>query len=495
MKLSELCLKTKIKYPPSLADTEITGITSNSKKVRKGNLFVCLSGLGHDGHRYIDEAFINGAAAAVIENKKYECTRSVTVRDTREALANLMNVICGEPTKELKLIAVTGTNGKTSVSVMIKHIFETKKIPCEVIGTLNCSSFSPKIDATSANFTTPDPEELYPMLRRISDAGVQYVVMETSSHALKLKKLAPIKFEIAIFTNLTEDHLDFHCDMEDYFKSKLSVFDSAKLGIINIDDSYGKRIKNLAPCEILTCSQVSKSDFSAESIKVLDDGSNEYELRSGFSDFKIKCPVPGSFSVMNSLQASACALAIGFEDTDIQKAFETFRGVRGRFDKIDLSLSSPIRAYIDYAHTPDALQKTLDTANAMKGGGRVIVLFGCGGEREKEKRKIMGEIAVREADVCIITSDNPRGESPNSIINDILSGVGERENYAVIPKRALAIEYAFASAKAGDIILLCGKGHENYEINKSGRVPFDESAIAKEAYNKYFWNNNQEKEV
>ncbi len=484
MKLSELCRKTNIKCPDHLRDVEIKGITSNSKKVTEGTLFVCLSGQKHDGHRYIDEAFINGAAAVIVENERYMCSGSLAVKSTREALARLMDVFCGEPSKKLTLIAVTGTNGKTSVSVMIKHIFETKKIPCEVIGTLNCSSFSPKSDDTLASFTTPDPEELYPMLRRISDAGVRYVVMETSSHALKLHKLAPLKFEAAIFTNLTEDHLDFHSDMEDYFRSKLSVFDQTRLGIINIDDAYGKRAISLLPCSVMTCSQNGSADFEAVNKTTLADGSTEYELRYKDMRSKIRCSVPGSFSVTNSLQAASCALALGFSEDDVKRAFDTFEGVRGRFERVGLPDDCGIRVYIDYAHTPDALEKVLDTANELKGEGRVTVLFGCGGEREREKRSLMGNIATKRADLCIITSDNPRGESPNRIIKDILKGIDDSENYAVIPKRALAIEYAMRTASPGDIVLLCGKGHEDYEIKRDGRVPFDERALVGEAYEK-----------
>ena len=220
MRLLELCKKLQIKCPAALQDEEIRGITSNSQKVSEGFIFFCLEGTKRDGHHYAHEALMKGAIAVVIENERYECERSIRVASTRATLARAMDVFCGEVSKKLKFIGITGTNGKTSTSMMLKHILDNADISCEVIGTLNCSSFSEKHETTSTNFTTPDPEELYPMLQRISDAGIGTVIMETSSHALKLRKLEPIRFEIGIFTNLTEDHLDFHGDMEDYFKSK-----------------------------------------------------------------------------------------------------------------------------------------------------------------------------------------------------------------------------------------------------------------------------------
>lgn len=487
MKLRDICQGAGIKCPQALCELEITGITSNSKRVENGSLFFCLSGTKKDGHHFIDEALRSGAAAVVIEKKEFLCESAIPVDDTREALAKMMNILCGEPTKDLSFIGITGTNGKTSVSVMIKNIFDTLRIPCEVIGTLNCSSFSEKSRDPQANFTTPDPEELYPMLRRMSDGGVKTVVMEASSHALKLKKLAPINFEIGIFTNLTEDHLDFHSDMEDYFKSKLCLFDKCKLGIINVDDEYGKRIKTLAPCKIKTCSMGQKADFSTEDIKNLCEKGTRYTLKHENDCFDVRCKIPGKFSIMNSMQACACALELKIDKNDIKRSFENFTGVRGRLEKVELSRGQPFALFIDYAHTPDALQKLLETVNEIKDEeSRVVLVFGCGGDRERQKRKIMGRIAVQGADLVIVTSDNPRSEDPAQIINDILSGTAGYNNYTVISDRRAAIEYAIANACAGDIILLAGKGHENYEINARGRFDFDEREIAKAAFDKYY---------
>ena len=487
MKLLDLCTKAKINCPEHLTNLDVKGITSNSKEVKDGYIFFCLEGTKLDGHRYIDDALMRGACCAVIENEKYACERALIVPSTRVALANMMNVFCGEPTKKLKFIGVTGTNGKTSVTEMLKNILTHAKIPCSTIGTLNSSSFSPNSMCGAANFTTPDPEELYPKLQRISDAGAKFVIMETSSHALKLEKLAPIDFEIGIFTNLTEDHLDFHHTLEDYFKSKLRLFNKCKIGIINVDDASGKIISKLAPCKIKTCSTEQNADFLAVDIKNLCESGTEYTVKHKDSKMRISCNVPGQFSIMNSMQACAAALVLGVDIKIIESSFKDFWGVAGRLEKVQLPPECEFLVYIDYAHTPDALQKLLETVNGFKSGERrVVLLFGCGGDREQEKRKIMGKIATRMADFTVVTSDNPRSESPLDIINQILWGIDESASFAVIPERKRAIEYVIATAQRGDIIVLAGKGHEKYEINESGKHPFDEREVIREAIKNYY---------
>ena len=487
MKLLDICQKTNTICPKHLENIDVWGITSNSKEVRAGYLFFCLEGTKKDGHGYINDALLHGACAVVIEKEIFSSQYSILVGDTRATLAKMMNVVCGEPTKSLKFIAVTGTNGKTSVSSMIKNIFDKANIPCEVIGTIHNSSFLEKNDDITANFTTPDPEELYPLLRRISGAGIKIVVMEASSHALKLKKLEPIEFEFGVFTNLTEDHLDFHLTMEDYFKSKLTLFDKCKRGIINIDDEYGKQILKSSSCAHSTCSLNQIANYRAIDIDYKGECGVKYKTKTFDKEIDIFCKVPGEFSVMNSMQAVACALEFGIDEYTIQDAFTNFDGVKGRLEKIDFFDACGFAVFIDYAHTPDALQKLLDTVNALKNPlQRVVLLFGCGGDREKEKRKIMGEIAEKNAYFVILTNDNPRSEKPNTIINDILVGMQEASNFAVIPNRENAIEYAIATAREGDIILLVGKGHENYEINASGRIPFDEREILFDLYKKYY---------
>ena len=492
MKLLELCRGAKIVCPKHLENLEIEGISSRSSEIKQNYIFVCLKGTKCDGHSYIDAAILNGACAVVIENENYLCDKAILVNSTREALANMMNVFCNEPTKELRFIGITGTNGKTSIAAMLKNILDEIKHPSEVIGTLNCSSFSLRNDNSTANFTTPDPEELYPMLRRMSDAGVKTVIMEASSHALKLKKLAPINFEIAIFTNLTEDHLDFHLTMEDYFNSKLCLFDKCKLGIINIDDEFGKRISSLAPCKIKTCSISQNADYFVKNIDNRHENGNAYQLITKNDEIDIECSSIGEFMILNSMQACACALELNIDKNDIQRSFKSFSGVKGRLEKIWLFEGRDFAVFIDYAHTPDALDKILKTFKSCKREEqRLVLLFGCGGDRDKEKRAKMGKIASENADFVIVTSDNPRSENPNDIINQIVFGIKDKQNFAIIPNRKMAIEYAIATAMQGDIIILAGKGHENYEINACGRVHFDEHEILLQVYKNYYETENE----
>ena len=487
MKLLEICKKAGIICPNHLENIEVEGISSRSNEIKKNYVFVCLEGTKLDGHNYIDAAILNGAVAIVIENEKFLCENAILVDSTRVALSKMMNAFCLEPTKDLRFIGITGTNGKTSVAAMLKNIFDEINYPSEVIGTLNCSSFSQVSGDSTANFTTPDPEELFPVLRRMRDGGVKMVIMEASSHALKLQKLAPIDFEIGIFTNLTEDHLDFHTCMEDYFNSKLQLFDKCKIGIINIDDDYGKRIVSLAPCKIKTCSMKQNADYFAKEVESFGEEGTRYRIQTKYNLFDNICNVPGYFMIMNSMQACACALELKIDENDIKRAFKNFCGVKGRLEKCEIFEGWGFTVFIDYAHTPDALLKALSTINSFKKSGqRTVLVFGCGGDREVQKRSIMGKIATENADFVIITSDNPRSENPNLIINDILSEIVDMDNFAVIPDRKKAIEYAIATARDGDIILLAGKGHENYEINAHGRFNFDEREILREMYKKYY---------
>ncbi len=486
MKLLDILKKAKIDCPSHLIDVEVEGITSRSEDVREGFVFVCLKGTKTDGHSYIGKALEQGACAIVIEDEKYIGYNTVSTESTRKALSNMLDAFYGEPSKRLNFIAVTGTNGKTSVAEMIKCILVKSNISCEVIGTLDHLSFPKASNALQTHLTTPDPEELYPMLLRIAESGASFVIMEASSHALKLKKLEPIKFEIGIFTNLTEDHLDFHKTMEDYFKSKLELFNKCRLGIINIDGEYGKRIINEAPCMIKTCSMHENADYTAKNINEHYEKGSGYTLTYGTKALDIEIKMPGKFSILNSMQACACALELNIDNEIIKQTLKEFSGASGRLEKIDFFKEYGISVFIDYAHTPDALSKLIDTAASFKkNGGKIILVFGCGGNREKEKRAKMGEIAAKNSFLAIVTNDNPRNENPMDIINDIVSGMKGYSNYAVIPDRRKAIAYAIATAKHDDIVLLAGKGHEKYEINALGTSPFDEREVLREIYKNY----------
>ena len=492
MTLLELCELIGAECPKHLENKEIKGVTSSSKRVKDSYVFVCISGLSSDGHSYIDEALAKGASAVVIEKSEYARRDTVLCQDSRRALSLMLDAFCGYPSKKMKFIGVTGTNGKTSVSVMIKSILDGAQIPASLIGTVRCSSPSGDIekhpDDPLANMTTPDPEELYPMLASMEREGVRYVVMEATSHALALQKLAPIEFEVGIFTNLTQDHLDFHSSMEEYFTAKRKLLEKSKLAVVNIDDAYGKRLLEMQICPTVTCTTMGENaDFSASPDRSITEEGIRYTLTGLGSSFEVRCGVTGIFSIVNSLQAAACAFLLGIENKIIRESLENLGSISGRLERVRFSENVDFSLFIDYAHTPDALENLIKSARSFKGDkGRVVLLFGCGGNRDRGKRAKMGRIATTLADLVIITSDNSRGEDPRLIIKDILEGVDKVARPVVISDRRRAIEYAVANARSGDVILLAGKGHEKYEINAHGRSDFDESRIARDAVNKYY---------
>lgn len=485
MTLRDICGKCNIFCPERLENIEITGISADSRRVREGYAFVCIRGEKHDGNSYIDKALLQGAR--VIVSERDDIARGITLKvdNARRALAEMMNALCGSPAERMKFIAVTGTNGKTSVSHILKHIFDTLHIPSELVGTLNSSSFSAKRGIGETNFTTPHPEELYPMLRRMADAGVELVIMEASSHALSQERLAPIKFEAGAFTNLTEDHLDYHGTMENYFSAKLSLFDKCKLGVINTDGDYGERMARKAKCRTVTCSMSHAADYTATQKSSGREGIS-YVLGTSTGGMLVSSRLCGEFQIANTMLAIAIALELGYDGQKVAEAVKTVENIPGRLEALPIPEDCGFSVLVDYAHTPDALEKALASVRKMTPGGRVIAVFGCGGDREREKRPKMCEIAQKYADTCIVTDDNPRSESPGRIIKDILSGASESTFPNVIPDRKDAILFAIASARVGDTILLAGKGHENYEIRADGTYPLDEREIVRETIEKLY---------
>ena len=472
-------------------DMQIHGIASDSRRVEKGDLFVCIRGLREDGHDYLRAAISAGAVAVVTEEGRGEIPEGpvhITVPDTRAALARLYHAWYGYPGDRLRLIAVTGTNGKTSVSFMLRALWEASLEPCGLIGTVACDSGGRRLQSSSveslANMTTPDPQDLYRLLAEMARDGVRTVIMETTSHALALGKLDALHFDAAIFTNLTPEHLDFHKTMDAYAAAKAGLFQKTKLGIFNADSPYSEQMMTNATCRCITCTAKDKdADYSATEIETQAQNGVAYRLSSKRTRLRIVCPIAGEFTVMNSMQAAICALALGCSPAAIKTALATMGGIKGRMERVRLGLKADFSVLIDYAHTPDALEKLLLTArDLVQKGGRTVVLFGCGGDRDRTKRAVMGEIAARLADHVIITSDNSRGEDPMEIICQIVSGIPPQKAYTVIPDRAAAIRYAIENAKAGDLILLAGKGHEQYEIVGGERRPFCEGCLVKEAF-------------
>lgn len=480
----------------------IKNVRSESERVESGDIFVAIKGQRHDSHKNLVEVVSRGASCAVVSADAAADGRVdaglgipiIVCDDTRAALSYLCSIMSGEPQLNLKIIGVTGTNGKTSVSRLIYELLNNAGIAVGVIGTLGCRTHKGEIGIKSrrsgANMTTPEPEELFPILRQMADDGCEYVVMEVTSHALIQSRVKPIFFDTAIFTNLSEDHLDLHGDMESYFLAKARLFRQCRRAIINIDDRYGRRLAESLNIPLYLCSADGRDGLVlAEDIRVLGERGIEYKLISSGMRLRVRSPLTGRFNVMNTMQAATAAHLSGVDAVSIKESLAVFSGIGGRCERLRIRENVDFSVFIDYAHTPDALENLLRTARGFsREGQRIVLLFGCGGDRERQKRPIMGKIAVEMADHVVITSDNSRSEEPCEIIGEILSGIEESSGgiYTVIEDRRDAIEYVIKNARRGDIILLAGKGHEEYEIDKRGQMPFSEREIVCEFVRKYY---------
>ena len=497
LEISGLGAQGKCEMPDGITpDTDITGIVTSSEQVSAGSVFVCIKGLHADGHEFINDAVRSGAVLIVAElgrDVSVGGAAALKVENTRRAAALLYNAWYGFPADKMKIIAVTGTNGKTSVTYMLRAIFEKASYRCGLIGTVGCLSCGGRRIGTFshdvlANMTTPDPDELFRLLRIMADDGVQYVFIEATSHASALSKLDALHFDVAVFTNLTQDHLDFHGTMENYFLSKAKYFGMCDRAVINCDDRYGARLadelRSNEKCDLLTVSAKSSgADYCACDITSLGaDGSSYTVFRKNGESIRLSVRIPGEFSVMNSLEAAAVAIECGIPAECIKEALSEFPGVTGRMERVPLPGNPDRAVFIDYAHTPDALENLLRCVRGFAAENqRIILVFGCGGDRDRTKRREMAHIASRFADFTVITSDNSRNEDPERIISDILKGIDKEKSYTVITDRKEAIEFAVMYSRPKDIILLAGKGHEKYEINRTGRHPFDEKEIVLEA--------------
>ena len=500
MLLSELLGSAKIDVNCG-RDAEIESITPDSRRVGKNSLYIAIRGLRADGHAFIYDAIERGASAVVLDrsaiaDKKVDVCEIdvpiVAVDDSREAMARIYAAFYGNAQEKMKFIGVTGTNGKTSVSRLIFEILTRAGKKCGLIGTTGCFIGEKRIDVTPkdelANMTTPDPEELYAVLDIMARAGVEYVVMEVTSHSLALSKVAPIEFELSVFTNLSEDHLDFHADMEDYFAAKKKLFSRSRRAVINYDDRYGRRLAGELDIPIQACSmEGGEVGYLAADVRYKGEHGIEYKLISPRVRMRLRSSLMGGFNVMNTLEAAVAALALGISAHSIKETLSCFSGIDGRLEKVKITPRADFSVYIDYAHTPDALENLLRTARQMsRRGQRIVLLFGCGGDRERAKRAMMGKIASSMADFVIITSDNSRGEQTSEIIKDIVSGIDGESPCTVIEDRREAIEYAVKNARRGDIILLAGKGHENYEIGRDGKKPFSEKEYVRFYADRYY---------
>lgn len=470
MRLSELLEKIAVENS-TIPDIEVNGIAYDSRKVERGNVFVCIKGYQTDGHKYINSAVQNGAAAIIACDPVEADVPVLYTHDTRMALALMSKAYFREPLKNIGLIGVTGTNGKTTVTYLIKEILEKQGKKVGLIGT-NKNMIGNKI--LPSERTTPESYELYKLFADMAADGADYVVMEVSSHALELNRVGGCEFLAAVFTNLTQDHLDFHGDMESYFKAKCKLFTMCKSAVINTDDTYGARIASLCKVPVRTYALDREADMRAESVSVSAKGVT-YTIEEGDSAIDVEVPIPGKFSVYNSLAAICAAECAKIDAETSAKALSGVCGVTGRAEVVPTNTDYTVM--IDYAHTPDGLENIISTVNEFK-TARVITVFGCGGDRDRTKRPLMGKTAGELSDFVIVTSDNPRTENPSAIIDDIMPGVLESGcEYARIENREEAIHYALNMAKKGDVILLAGKGHETYQILNEGTIHFDEREI------------------
>ena len=460
-------------------DLEVGSINYDSRKIKENDIFVCIKGFATDGHKYTDKALENGASVIVLQDDVKIEDKDITVikcSDTRKALAVMGANFYDNPSRKMKMIGITGTNGKTTTAFMIKDILEAEGKKVGLIGTIANYIGSEKIHTER---TTPESLELQELYSRMVDSGVEYCVMEVSSHSLALDRVYGIHIDGAIFTNLTRDHLDFHKTFENYYAAKFKLFERSRIKVINIDDNYG--INGLEDCKKLNFDNI--YSFSVKK----DSDFKAYNEEMGSRDIKFKVKlnseedfvliIPGEYNIYNAIGAIGVCFKLGISEKAIKEGIERVL-VPGRCERVGREYDLPYEIIIDYAHTPDGLENILETAKAFT-KGRLIAIFGCGGDRDKVKRPQMGKIGVDLADIAIITSDNPRSEEPMAIIEDIKAGL-DKDNYIIIENRKEAIREAINIAKEGDVIVIAGKGHETYQILKDKTIHFDEREVVKE---------------
>ena len=465
-------------------DANITGICYNSAAVKLGDIFLCIKGENSDGHNFAKQAVANGAAALFCEENLDIDIPQIIVNDTKRTMANIAAAFYNEPSKEINLIGVTGTNGKTTVTHLVQKILEENNEKCALIGTLGYK-LSSSDEYKEAKHTTPQPSDLQRDLRLMADSKINNVVMEVSSHSLEQNRVGCCDFDGAVFTNLTQDHLDYHITMRNYFKAKAILFENLKEGafaVINADDEYAQDFINVIPSgvKILTYGVKKDADVKANNVDFSIDGAGLKVEFNGRQE-EIKLHLNGMFSVYNALAAFACALAMNIDYKIIINALEKTKSVAGRFEIVS---KKPL-VIVDYAHTPDGLENVLKAARELTPKeSSLICLFGCGGDRDTTKRPKMGKIADELSDKVVVTSDNPRSEDPQLIISDIMTGIKtvDTQRVFVEPDRGEAIKFLKTISKPDDVIVIAGKGHEDYQILKNETIHFDDREEARKVF-------------
>ena len=476
MKLSEILRDIEILSASADLDTEISGVSYDSRKTEPGDLFVAVKGFTSDGHRFIPAAMEKGAAVVLCEEIPADGTPYVQIGDCRLGLALVSRNLFGEPARETTLIGITGTSGKTSSSYLIKHMLETKL--GAKVGLIGTNGHMIGEEFLHSEFTTPESYDLQKLFRRWADAGCTHIVMEVSSHSLALERVAGVHFDVALYTNLSQDHLDFHHTMEEYAAAKKRIFSMCSAACVNADDAWADFMTADADCPILRFGiEKEDADLRAEKVE-LSAAHVQFEADFAGDRAETSLAIPGLFSVHNALGVMAVGLVLGLSLEDCAAALRDAKGVKGRLESVPTDGDYAI--IIDYSHKPDALENVLKTLRPVT-RGRLIVLFGCGGDRDRLKRPIMGAIAADNADLCIVTSANPRTEDPEAIIDEIMEGMrGKSTPVLRICDRCEAIRTAIDKARAGDVILLAGKGHEDYQIVGHEKHHMDEREIVAE---------------
>jgi len=488
MNLSELTEGVKIKKLLGSEDIKIVGISHDSNQVRNGFLFAAIVGDSADGHKFIGNAVDKGAKALLVEHLddcNFENVTIIQVEDSRESLAQISSNFYKHPSKELMLIGITGTNGKTTVTYILESILREEGICVGVLGTVQHRYPGNKI---TSSMTTPESTDLMEMLRDMRSSGVENVVMEVSSHALDKQRVIGCHFDSVVFTNLSQDHLDYHESLEKYFKAKKRLFSEVVkhsekqpiYSVINIDDRYGRELVKESAGEIITYSSTDRTATVFADNPDISPNGIRAQLMTPWGSLEINSNLFGNHNMSNLLAAAATALSLGISKSSVEKGIQKISSIPGRLEKVENPFG--ITIVVDYAHTPDALRNVLEVTRSMTQGDLILV-FGCGGDRDPLKRPIMGSIGRELSDILIVTSDNPRSEPPEIIIDQIEKGVSETgfgaNGYFRISDRGSAIEKAIEIAKKGDLVLIAGKGHEDYQLIGTRKIPFDDKEIAR----------------
>ncbi|HEV7498865.1 MAG TPA: UDP-N-acetylmuramoyl-L-alanyl-D-glutamate--2,6-diaminopimelate ligase [Vicinamibacteria bacterium] len=460
-------------------ETVVTGVTHDSRKAGPGTLFVAIEGLSTDGNQFVEAARKKGAAAIASTRPPQPGSPWLQVPDAREALALLSAAVLGEPSRALDLVGVTGTNGKTTTTYLIDAALRAAGHKVGLLGTVQYRIGDRLADATR---TTPEASDLQALLREMVDAGCSHAVLEVSSHSLELKRVFGCEFKVAVFTNLTRDHLDFHGDMDSYFQAKRKLFSSLVRpdgrSVINADDDRAAELAAASRAPVWTYGIDKAADFRAEDVQLGLEGTR-FRVRSPLGRHDVRSNLVGRFNVQNLLAAFAASLAAGVDPAPALAGLATVMGVPGRLERI--AGAPGFTVVVDYAHTDDALKNLLETVREL-GPARVITVFGCGGDRDRTKRPLMGAVASRLSDVVIVTSDNPRSEPPEAILEEIQKGMNggrKAERHAIVDRRE-AIARALEMARPGDAVVIAGKGHETYQVLRDRTVPFDDRQVARD---------------